>query len=331
MSTNMTVPNHMVQDVERFMAAMAVSPSPSPSASPSAATSTHRPDPEANICEVKSIITHYVDAHNNFSFHILFHDKSSEWIPDDRCDCEHLIATYLHNLGIITNYLVCRVSTKEQAHSTSVSLDAQEQELRLDISSSPRHRIKVIRLTQSAYSSIPKQLEHIGHAAQRGDTISIYRVDRLSRNIIKYLAWIEDINSRGVDIHAVSDSLLYSLNKLDFIQLIVEAQKEATMLGDRIRMANRRKLQRGDEAIGGLKFGKKYIHHTDESGHTIRKTVGIHPEEFSTIQTIMKLHNQSCSNTFIAQDLNQKRIFKRSKSWNPNMIAYIIKHNRMAA
>lgn len=330
MSTNLTVPNHMVQDIERFMAAMAVQPPVSPIAVGTAGAGGPRPDPQADICEVKSIIAHYVDPHNNFSFHILFCNHTTEWIPDDRCDCEHLISIYLHKLNIITNYLVCRVSTKEQANSTSVSLDAQEHELRQDVPSSPNERIKVVKLTQSAYTSIPKQLERIGNAAQLGDTISIYRVDRLSRNIIKYLAWLEDINSRGVDIHAVSDSILYSLNKLDFIQLIVDAQKEATMLGDRIRMANRRKLQRGDEAIGGLKFGKKYIHHTDESGRTVRKTVGVHPEEFSTIQTIMKLHNQSCSNTFIAQDLNQKKLFKRGKSWNPNMISYIIRNNRMS-
>tara|TARA_A100001011_G_scaffold209533_1_gene217753 strand:+ start:4175 stop:5131 length:957 start_codon:yes stop_codon:yes gene_type:complete len=318
MSTNIKVPTNMVKDVEKFMQAMTID------------NAVHMVDKERreepNVCEVKQILSHGVK--DGFTFLIEFCDGTSEWVADENCECEWLISQYLSKFNINTNYLICRVSTKEQASSTSVSLEAQEQELLEGIESSPTQRNKVIKLTQSAYTSIPNVLISVGNACQRGDCISIYRVDRLSRNIVKFLSWLEDLNERGVEIHAVSDCLLYSMNKLDFIQLIVEAQREAALLGERIRMANMRKLKRGDEAIGSLKFGQKYIRQLDKNGNTIKKVVGVHPEEYTIINRIKVLSGDRMSPKEISCILNEEGNLKRGRKWNAGMVSYVLKQNK---
>jgi DNA invertase Pin-like site-specific DNA recombinase len=321
MTTSLDIPDNMVSQVQQYLALLELS-GPEDTQQPTQAGEIHSSPPgePGELCEVKGVISHRI-RENEFQFLLKFTDKSEEWIPDCDCNCEELIAKYLQTLNISTDYVFCRVSTKEQASSTSLSLNAQAKEICDQLEVTPTNRVKVYRLAQSAYRNIPQQLRIIGEVATKGDTIHIWRVDRLARNLVKYLAWLEDLNSRGIEIHSTSEFLLYSEHKLQFIQSIVDAQKEADILGHRVKLANRRKIERGDQAIGHLKFGLKYDRILDNQGNTIKKIIVPCPKEQDIINYIKKSTKGAQE---LAQELNQKNLLKRNRKWSVRMIKYIL-------
>ena len=156
--------------------------------------------------EVKDVIDHKNDG-PSWEFLIRWSNGTESWIADDECNCEVFISEYLHRLGINTVYIFCRVSTKNQSRTDCVSLDAQLDELLPLAHQILAHqigcqRIKVIKISKGAYKKVPKEMLDICEAAQAGDHVLIYRVDRLSRNIFDFLKEIEDLRYRGVTVYS---------------------------------------------------------------------------------------------------------------------------------
>lgn len=318
----MEVPAEYADQLKSFMDSLKISSEGSPGVS----EDTSGISEVGNRQEVKLITDHYIQK-NNWYFEVQWRDGSKDWISDSDCNCEWLISKYLLEKNIKTTFIVCRVSSKKQASMESTSLETQEKELRNHIESpNSKHRIKVCTISSSAYKKIPQQLEIIGESANSEDHICVWRVDRLSRNIIKYMEWIEDLDSRGVEIISYADNINYSNNKLEFIQLIVNAQREAEMLSKRIKQSIKRKRDRGDQAVGCLPYGKKYkrILTMDRKG-TLKKIVVDNPSEMKIINFIL-----SCKYTRkhekIAKQLNNENRLKRGKKWNRLMIARIRKN-----
>lgn len=276
------------------------------------------PPSKSTQAEIKEIKDYRVGL-NGWEFLICWNDgvSSDEWVLDCDTDCEISINNFLHTKGIYTCYCVCRVSTKEQACDTKTSLYAQESELRAVAPSN--NRIKIVKIAASAYKNIPNTLKMIGEAAGCGDSIYIYRIDRLSRNIIKYLDWLETLNTRGITIYSCTENIKYSDHKLDFIQAILNAQKESALLGSRIRMSNKRRRDRGDEQIGGLKYGYKY--HREKDGHlTVIKNM-------TEMAIINKIHSYSnIAPAVIAQDLNKAKLYKKNRRWSTAMVERVLKN-----
>ena len=248
-----------------------------------------------------------------------------DWVNENNCNCENKIAEYLEGKGVRTHYILCRVSTKEQARENSTSLQGQEQELRAAIADivptqhSPL-RIRVSNIRGSAYKSIPAIMKRIGKAARAGDSIWVWRVDRLSRNIVQYLSWLEDLNNRGVEIYAKSEKLHYRANKIAFIQAILDAQKESAAIGERVKLAYKRKRARGDERVGSLPYGKRYRNILAANGKKIiRKVVENNPAEISILNTIKQAKNKELPN-ITANKLNRSRKFKKGKRWTASMV-----------
>ncbi len=245
--------------------------------------------------------------------------RTGDWIDDKDCNCERLISDYLLGKGIRTAYCFCRVSTKEQAGQNHVSLDAQEAELVVAAGAinGGVTRIKVIKISSSAYRRIPRKLLEIGEVVRMGDAILIYRVDRLSRNIIKYLAWLEDLNNRGVIIYAHSEKLRYDSNKLDFVQGILNAQRESQLIGDRVQMAIRRRRERGDDVVGSVPYGKKFERRPDNSLKVV--------DDLAAREIIREIcQTRSGRNPqSIANMLNLRGVKKRGRKWTPGMVKTI--------
>ena len=308
-STNITVPTHMLADIQAYMESLVVNPDNA---------SEINTIPQS---EVKSI-TNFTHQYNQYSFQLLFKDGSTEWVDDKDTNCEQLISEYLHNHGINTSYLLCRVSTKEQAGDTHVSLQAQEQELKsfANKDSNPNTRLKTIKISKSAYTGIPTELQNIGECAQRGDNIYIYRVDRLSRNIVKYLDFLEEIANKGIAIYAVSENISYNKNKTQFIQGILDAQKESEAIGARVRLAIKRKRERGDEQIGGLPYGKCYKRTENGTMKVVDKL-----SEQSIIKRIKRLTKTKTSLKNIANKLNEDGIRKKNKPWTASSVRSVLR------
>jgi DNA invertase Pin-like site-specific DNA recombinase len=317
---NIQVPEYMIDQLQSFMETLELK------------NGRNFNQLKTNQFEVMKVINHKL-VKNKWVFMLQFADNSIEWVNDEDCNCEYIISNYLKSktINCNTSYIICRVSTKEQAGSTHTSLEDQESEITNFVKKITNFkRIKVIKISKSAYKSIPEELQKIGEACKKDDGIFIWRIDRLSRNIVKYLSWLEDLNNRGVNIYSTSEDISYKKNKIDFIQSILDAQKEAQILGERVKLSNKRKRERGDQAIGSLPYGKKYRHITNEDGSTKRKIVINNEVEMQIIKEINVLkadntgYSSKCSkknaNQLIADDLNKRRKFKRGRRWTSGMI-----------
>lgn len=273
-----------------------------------------------NNYEVKKIINHSV-INNKYYWKIKWKDNSINNVLDSDTNCEKLISKYRENKNIQTRYCFCRVSTKNQVGENHVSLDAQESEItkfsKEKFGSVARH--KVYKISSSAYKRIPRQLQIIGDACIKGDSIFIYRVDRLSRNIVKYLAFLEDLNERGVEIYSVSEKISYKDNKTEFIQTILDAQKESELIGKRIKMSIKRRRERGDQFIGRLPYGKKYKR--NKKGVLI---IVNNLEEQKIISLIKSMRDRKINK--ICEHLNNNNLLKYNKKrWNKIMIKRILR------
>jgi DNA invertase Pin-like site-specific DNA recombinase len=279
--------------------------------------------------EVKSIIDHRC-TEEGIEYLISWKGYSNEhnsWVNERDCNCFEKIVEYFHTKSEKMAFLFCRVSTKDQASSVSVSLKAQESELRKYAYEKgyDRKNIMVFKISESAYINIPKKLQQIGFFAKKGDIIMVHRVDRLSRNITKYLEWLEGLNDRGVKILSLSEKMSYSKHKLDFIQNIVNAQKESMLIGKRIKSAFKVKRERGDAF--GAPFGKKLVR--EKSGKMVRVNNTEELEQLKTIRNLVRNYKGSKKTLTRHVLKNVKNLKKRGKYWSAPMINAIIKKYNM--
>ena len=278
------------------------------------------------VHKVRKILSHKV-TRGVWSFKIQWENgKPSTWENDVDCNCEILIREYLDDLGIHTVYIFCRVSTKDQARGTSISLEAQEEEIKKGLVGAEYRgmRFKVFKISESAYKGIPQTLRMIGEVCKKGDAIHIWRVDRLSRNIDLYLGWCRDLDQRGVELKSHQEGITYKNNRLLFIQSILDATKEAELLGHRVKLANKRKRDRGDEAIGNLSYGKKYKVIPNQDGSIHHKEVVTNDEEQDIIDTIRttRFTGKTTYQT-LADRFNRQNKLKRGRMWSKDMIKTI--------
>lgn len=322
---NISIPSDMVDEVRRFMASLSMTDANSevkddrdreqkyPS-NDSKCDSESEGDDVYVEDEVSRVCDHKILSDGKWQFKLQFkNDKCQYWIDDDDCNCEKLIAEYLARLGVYTAYLICRVSTKTQTGPGTVSLEAQEAALRKAVDNDKYRRIKVIYISASAYKGIPVQLQNIAEVIQSRSMMMFYRVDRLSRNIFKYLDWLEDLYKRDVVLRSIRENLDYSTNKLEFLRLLLLAQQESKLLGDKIRAANQYKRERGDEHIGCLPYGKRYYTKSDGS-----KGVENNPEEIKVYQRVQEYKGEDLDK--LAAQLNREGIKKRGRTWNKTMV-----------
>lgn len=317
-STTMNIPANLVDQVQKLLALGMAQLN---------VDSDDEQDDESSTYEAEKILGHRIEKDGTWSFDVLFYgakddEEKREWIPDALCDCPHLIKEYIQRkkLKVTNAYLFCRVSTKEQSSCTSTSLESQESELVKASTPAPGVvvRRRIYKISESAYHNIPKTLLEIGQVAMSGDTIYVWRIDRLSRNIITYLAWLENLHNSGVKIVGVSEDLSYADNKLDFIQAILNAQKEAHLLGERVKLSNKHKRDRGDEAVGSLPYGKIYKRVMNLDKLTTKmKLVVDSPEE---VLLLLRIKKSKMKPLRMALTLNKEGKYKRNHKWTEGMI-----------
>lgn len=309
---NISVPSEMLDRITKYMNILAVADRSSQG------TSTNVDEQENIKNEVLRVCGHRMNADNEWEFKLTWRQGGSSWVNDADCNCEFLINKYLATMNINTNYLVCRVSTKEQTSDTHTSLEAQEQEILSHMSENDKRgrRTKVVKISASAYKSIPKELEIIAEACSMFDSIYIYRVDRLSRNIVKYLEWLEYFEGMGVSVIAVSENMTYKDDKLKFIRAVVAAQEESELIGKRVKMSYRHRINRGDTHIGALPYGKKYKV-IREKGQIVRKVVVDNEPEILIIKTIK---NSRKDIKTLMHELNAQGVKKRGRKWTLRMV-----------
>lgn len=323
-TVTMEVPENMVNLLQSFMASLNMK---TPSSSNGNVYFEEKVE-KIDQREVSEIVGHRVGADSlSYEFKVAWKgNKNQQWVSEKDCNCEFLISNYLKSIGIHTAYLFCRVSTKDQAESTHLSLQAQEAELRQVASQAGYTRVRVYSISCSAYKGISQQLQVICEAAQKGDAIMVWRVDRLSRNIEECLGMIKEVHQKGVTLYSHNEKITYAENKIEFLQALLDAQKEAYILGQRVKLAVRRKRERGD-IIGSVPYG--YMHHRiyTHDGLNTEKIVKADNEiEKNIIKRISKEFKDRRSIEQIAYGLNRSGIKKRGRKWSSAMVKKILQH-----
>jgi DNA invertase Pin-like site-specific DNA recombinase len=249
-----------------------------------------------------------------------------ELVADEDCNCEELIRKYLSKLGIKTVYAFCRVSSKSQTGINHVSLSAQEARLRataekMFADENKPVRVKILKITASASKAVPRALKSIGEVAREGDVIMIYRVDRLSRNI-RLLSFFDELNTRGVKIYAQDEDMWFD-NNMNFLQCILDANKESHAISKRVSESIKHRRERGDEhVVGPVPFG--YERHREPTGRVIlRKNL----EEQKTIMKMKGLLSKHKRHVLVASVLNDSKVLRRGKYWSAKTVETALSKN----
>jgi DNA invertase Pin-like site-specific DNA recombinase len=146
-----------------------------------------------------------------------------------------------------------------------------------------------------------------------------YRVDRLSRNIVKFLSFLEDLNDRNISVFAQDENLWYNEKKLEFIQCIVDANKEAVLIGKRVRLSLEHRRERGDEIFGGVPYGFQI-----KRGKNKKILKVINQAETNIINKIKQELGKDKSFKEIADFLNKQGLRKRGKKWKASLVKNIV-------
>ena len=310
-NVNISVPEERAEQVRRYLESLNIGNArPEQVVSLPARENGGQGDRETR--EVSSVRDHRMTG-VGFQFLVVFRNGEEEWLPDCDCHCEWLISRYLQTVRITTAYLVCRVSSKGQVGEDHVSLEAQEARLIEKVRMSTHQRVKVFKISASAYHKVPEVLQHVGEAANPGDGIFIYRVDRLTRNIVESLAWMESLNARGVLIYACEEELSYSRSKLDFLEAVIKAHRESENISKRVLEANRRRRERGDQGLGALPYGKKYQRTVDGNLIIVKDS-----DALKLIKTIKKTPFERLNR--LADKWRVEGVKKRGRFWSLRML-----------
>lgn len=152
----------------------------------------------------------------------------------------------------------CRVSTEEQAEE-GFSVAAQEDRLRMYTTLKELGDVTII--TDPGYSGkdlkrpgIQQVLAAIeaGHVAH----FVVWRLDRLSRNMLDFITFGNMLVSRGVTLHSVSESIDLSSasGRMMYNTLGNWAQYFRELLAENVRLGNERAIREG-KVINRPKFG----------------------------------------------------------------------------
>jgi DNA invertase Pin-like site-specific DNA recombinase len=266
---------------------------------------------------VQEVISHKV-VDGVWSFLIQFSDGETQWVKDEDCDCENQIKEYLEKHRLPTHYCISRVSTKPQRDG-EVSLSTQKHNLSTFAKSTNYIRVKHIEITGSAFRCIPAKLRAVVNASTKGDAIIVYRIDRLGRNVTKFLALLENMEKKGVTVYSIHERLWYHENKMEFVEKLIQSNKESITIGDRVKMSVEQRRRRGDECLGSARYGYKLC---KRDGKVVLDTIN---NEQDIINIIKKLNAEFRSPKFIAKYLNENNHLKRGRKWTHVMVKYMLK------
>lgn len=142
-----------------------------------------------------------------------------------------------------------RVSTAEQ------SLDGQRDQLRAD------GCVKVFEEKITGKKDSRPALDKALAALQPGDTLVVWKLDRLGRSVKNLTNTLHDLDSRGVCFRSISDGIDTGTptGKLLFHMLGAIAEFEATLVSERTKVGLQAAKQRGAKLGRPKRLGKRQV------------------------------------------------------------------------
>lgn len=223
------------------------------------------------------------------------------------------------------NIVYTRVSALQTSVITPCSIELQL-ETCLDALKSPeRSVVQVNEGVRSAYRNKQIYLNILRSFLIPGDTIYIYEVNRLSRNLENGIEFMNYCLNLGVEIISVNDKTILTKLPIDikrFQTALIEANYESNRLSFRTKKTMA-KLKKAGHSLGKIPFGKKRV--IDKDG--IRKNVD-NPDEQAALNIINKYKEKGFTSELIIKKLDKSGHKYRGKEWTKTTVNYLINREK---
>jgi site-specific DNA recombinase len=222
------------------------------------------------------------------------------------------------------SFIYCRVSTREQSTEDHYSLDNQEQRCRDYIK---MKKWRVAKLRKDVASG--KNDERAGFQEllsdirlQKIDVVTVYRLDRLSRNVRDIYQFLETIKESGVGFVSVTEGFdtTTAMGRAMLGVAAVFAQLTREMIAENTKDGLMRRAEAGFYR-GNLKMLYGY-NHSKEFG------LEPNPQESQTVQQVFDWYTENKWGTEkIARMLNLRKVpTKAGVQWAPGTIGVMIRN-----
>lgn len=150
------------------------------------------------------------------------------------------------------------------------------------------------------------------------DAVVVYKLDRLSRNVIDTLTLIETIEKAGITFHSLNEKIDTSTAMGRFFLNITAslAQMERDLISERTKDALQMKIANNERA-GQVPFGWRLA----KDGNTLIP----HEGEQEVIKAITRLRSQGLSYRAICEALYRAGYIPQGKYWHPQTVKNILK------
>src|SRR5438067_1291937 len=213
-----------------------------------------------------------------------------------------------------------RVSTDKQADH-GVSLEAQEAKIRAMAVVQGSEMIElIVDGGESAKNLNRPGMERLLALVNEGkvQTVSIAKLDRLTRSVKDLAELLERFQRRGVSLVSVAESLDTgsAAGRLAINIMTAVSQWEREAIGERTRDAMRHKKSNG-QRVGNIAYGYRL----SASGNLLE----IDPHEQVVLSTIRELRARRCTLRGIAAELNARGLrTRRASAWRLDHVARIV-------
>lgn len=149
----------------------------------------------------------------------------------------------------------------------------------------------------------------------------VWKIDRISRNLLDFAAMYEEIKKLGVVFVSKNEQFDTSsaMGEAMLKIILVFAELERNMTSERVTAVMLSRANNGQWNGGRIPFGYNYDKSTRE--------FSINEEEASIIRKIYDLYEANRSLLFVAKTLNEKGLLPRSGiPWNPTTVSTMLKN-----
>ena len=282
--------------------------------------------------EIKEIVRHRKIG-NNIEYEVVYVEYGTkEWILEEYVS-ETALDEYNRRVCIKTGktkqdnriiYGLCRVSTEAQAGEDHMSLEGQES-LLTAVANKEEYSgayLKIIKVTNSAYKRVAKEIKEIVEDSLSGDIILVSRVDRFTRNSDLISPYLCELIRKNVNVISVTEGVNLLNDKINFKRFILDGENESDNISKRVKASIEYRKSNGlYKRVSPVGYGKKKVN------TKLGNKIIIDKQASAIIKRVVKEFSKCINNKEqnrvskeLADEFNVYGITKNGKSWSPLMI-----------
>ena len=151
--------------------------------------------------------------------------------------------------------------------------------------------------------------------------IVVWKIDRISRNVLDFANMYVELKSLGVTFVSKNEQFDTStaIGEAMLKIILVFAELERNMTAERVTAVMLSRANNGQWNGGHVPYGYKY--------DSAAKTFSVNEDEARIVRTIFKMYEREQSLVSVTRDLNDKGILTRNgKQWSPTTVHIVLKN-----